>query len=75
MQRLWLAVARFAARRVILGRRIPDGLPQHRSETARCDHYWPRDRSGGTGIAACRGDGHYLCAECWYHDDSEENLP
>ena len=71
--RLWIAIARFAVRRIPLDDRVPDGLPGHRSAEARCDHYWPRARASGRN-SVCGGDGHYLCRECWYYaPDPEED--
>lgn len=61
--RFWLAVLRFAYRRLREPvTRLPDGVPGIRDVDAPCSAYSPRVRERYE--AECRGDGHYLCAEC-----------
>lgn len=60
--RLWVAVIRFAARRLPPPNRRPVGLPGQRDPAAPCDQFWPR--AGQLGERNCAGDGHYLCTEC-----------
>lgn len=63
MERFWVWLCRFSARRIVIGKgEMPCGIPTIRDPDAKCTGYEPRKRKGGDWD--CVGDGHYLCKEC-----------
>ena len=66
LSRFWLAVSRFAYRRIrasVEYEDLPDGVPNVRDVLNPCFVYSPRKREP-QDWSDCQGDGHYLCREC-----------
>lgn len=69
----WLWLTRFAYYRVYNKRgKVPVGLPGNRDPDNVCVNYFPVLNPSGLG--PCLTDGHYLCAECeWHEKECEES--
>jgi hypothetical protein len=73
-RRFWLAVLRFAFRRINDPiRYMPVGIPAIRDPDNRCGGYDPLPRSSVPdhpmlGWGDCQTDGHYLCEDCCHAD-------
>ena len=71
----WVWLMRLAYRKIKIAQpTITVGVPGIRDPNAKCPMYAPRKRVTDDVANECETDGHYLCKECAFNINYNENL-